>query len=71
MHSFLPHNFSFRSVSRTLSLLLNIKSLVFVMLRETLLAFSHFERNLRSLFTYLLISFIVFLMFNREVASAN
>ena len=45
--SFLPHNFSFKSVSKTLPLRLTIKTSVFVMLREILLAFSHFERDLR------------------------
>ena len=33
-----------------------------------LLAFSHFERDLRSLFNYCLLSFIVLLMFNRQVS---
>ena len=50
--------------------LYNITS-VFVILRKVLLAFSYFENELRSLFTCLLIPFITFLMFNRQVSSAN
>ena len=69
--SFLPHNFSFKPVSKTLPLRLKIKTLVFVILNEILLAFSHFERDLRSLFAYLLISFIVLLMFKKQLSPAK
>ena len=36
-----------------------------------MLAFSHFERDLRSLFTYMLISFIVHLMVEKQVSTAK
>ena len=36
-----------------------------------MLAFSHFERDLRSLFTYMLISFIVHLMVEKQVSKAK
>ena len=65
--SFLPHNFRFKSASKTLHL--KIKTSVFVILREILLESSHFERDLRSLFTYLLIFFNVLLMFKKQVSS--
>ena len=58
-------------MSKILPLCLKIKTSVFVILREILLAFSHFERDLRSLFTYLLISFIVLLMFKKQVSYAK
>ena len=67
--SFLPHNFRFKSASKTLHL--KIKTSVFVILREILLESSHFERDLRSLFPYLLISFIMCLMFKKQVSSAK
>ena len=35
------------------------------------MAFSHFERDLRSLFTYMLISFIVYLMGEKQVSTAK
>ena len=35
------------------------------------MAFSHFERDLRSLFTYMLISFIVHLMVEKQVSTAK
>ena len=58
-------------MTKTVPLHLKIKASVFVVLREILSAFSHFERDLRSLFKYLLISFIVFLMFKKQVSSTK
>ena len=42
----LTHNLSFKSTSKTVPLPLKIKTSVFVILREILLEFSHFERDL-------------------------
>ena len=67
MKSFLPHNFSFKPVSKTLPLRLKLKTSAFVILKEILLAFSHLESDLRSLFTYLLIPFTVLLIFKKQV----
>ena len=71
MKSILPHNLSFKSASKTVPLHLKIETSVFVILREILLEFSYFERDLRSLFTYFIISFIVFLIFNKQGISES
>ena len=69
--SVVAHIFNLRSMSRTLSLALEIITSVLVTLREILLALSQRRRLLKSLFIDLFISFIDCLTLSKQVVSAK
>ena len=68
-YNFLPHIFNFRSVSKSLPLVLKITTSVLVTLREILLALSQCRRLFKSLFTDLFICFIDYFALSKQVSS--